>query len=204
MNMNIDKRVNDFVSRETVEKYQLYFIELEKWNRALSLVQKSTLSDFWTRHILDSLQILKYIDKDSSIIDIGAGAGFPGIVLSIAGVPNITLCESNRKKCIFLEEIKRITHTNVSIHNGRVEDIKEKNFDLVISRACSSVSQLLQYGSFVSRETNSRLLLHKGISYLDEIQEAQKKWTFEWIKIPSITSKDGVILDIRNVNRLLK
>lgn len=202
--MNIDKRVNEFVSRETVEKYQLYLIELEKWNRALSLVQKSTLSAFWTRHILDSLQVLEYIENAASIIDIGAGAGFPGMVLAIAGIRNITLCESNRKKCIFLEEVKRITQAKVNIYNGRVEDLQDVKFDLIISRACSSLSQLFQYGSFVSRETNSRFLLHKGGSYLDEIEEAKKNWSFEWIKIPSITSKDGVILDIRNVNRLLK
>lgn len=202
--MNIDKRVSEFVSRETVEKYQLYLMELEKWNRALSLVQKSTLAEFWSRHVLDSLQIIPYIGKESSVIDIGAGAGFPGMVLAIAGVENITLCESNRKKCIFLEEIKRITQTDVEVINCRVEDIKDRKFDLVISRACSSISQLLQYGSFVSRETNSRFLLHKGVSYLEEIQEAQKKWMFEWLKIPSITSKDGVILDIRNVNKILK
>ncbi len=202
--MNIDKRVKGIVSRETIEKYELYLLELQKWNRALSLVQKSTLAEFWTRHVLDSLQILQYIDKDTSIIDIGAGAGFPGMVLAIAGVPNITLCESNRKKCIFLEEIKRITQSQVDVHNGRVEAIHDKSFDLIISRACSSISQLLEYGAFVSRETNARFLLHKGISFPDEIQEAQKKWTFDWLKIPSITSKDGVILDIRNVNKILK
>lgn len=202
--MTIDKRIHDYVSRETIIKYEIYLQKLNEWNKALSLVQKETLENYWTRHVLDSLQLIPFIKDDELIIDMGTGAGFPGMVLAIAGIKNITLCESNIKKCIFLNEIKRLTSTDVIILNSRVEVIKDKKFDIIISRACSSLLQLLDFGTIVSRETKGRFLLHKGLKYLEEIDEAQKKWSFNWLKIDSITSTDGVILDIRNVNKLLK
>lgn len=202
--MNIDPRILAYVSRETLPKYEIYLKELKSWNRALSLVQKETLDDFWIRHILDSLQILPYIGDARSIIDMGTGAGFPGMALAISGIQNITLCESNTKKCLFLTEIARLTDSKVTINNSRVEETRDQRFDLIISRACSSLLQLLDYGAFVSRETQTRFLFHKGAKYLEEIEEAQKKWSFNWMKIDSITSMDGVILDIRNVTKLLK
>src|SRR5438477_2029453 len=100
--MIVDKKIYEYVSRETVLKYELYLRELMQWNKALSLVQTSTIPEFWTRHILDSLQIMNLICVDSYVIDIGSGAGFPGLALAIAGITNITLCESNKKKCLFL------------------------------------------------------------------------------------------------------
>lgn len=202
--MEIDTKIFDYVSRETLPKYEIYFNELQKWNKALSLVQKNTINDFWFRHVLDSLQIIPNLDDAHSIIDMGSGAGFPGMVLAISGIKNITLCESNTKKCLFLSEIARLTDTKVTILNKRIEEIQDQKYDLIISRACTSLLQLLEYGTIVSRETESRYLFHKGAKYLEEIEEAQKKWNFNWLKIDSITSKDGVILDIRNVNKLLK
>jgi 16S rRNA (guanine527-N7)-methyltransferase len=200
--IEIDERIFNYVSRETFHKYEIYFSELVSWNKALSLVQRSTLEHFWIRHILDSLQLIPHIKKEDHIIDIGAGAGFPGMVLSIAGIENITLCESNRKKCLFLDEIKRRTNAKAEILNMRVEEITSKQYNLVLSRACSSLSDLLHYGSFVSRETKLEILAHKGRTYLNEIEEAKKKWDFKWLKIDSITSNDSVILKIMDINKI--
>lgn len=202
MNIPFDNRILDFVSRETIQKFEIYLNELISWNGSTRLVQEKTLANFWERHVLDSLQLFPYIGQFTKIIDIGSGAGFPGMALAISDIQNITLCESNSKKCVFLNEVKRLTKTQVTILNDRAENIKTSDFDLITSRATCEIVQLLKYTQIVSRETSVRLLIHKGKTYLGEIENATKFFNFNWKKYDSITSKDGVILDISNINKL--
>ena len=117
----LNEQVN--VSRETAKKLGLFAEFLKNKNQQINLISKNTVKDIYQRHILDSLQLVKYIDLDKKILDIGTGAGFPGIVLTIAGAQNITLVESIRKKCNFLIEVKEELKLNSIITNERIENI---------------------------------------------------------------------------------
>jgi 16S rRNA (guanine527-N7)-methyltransferase len=188
------------VSRETISKYEIYFELLNQWNKAICLVQEKTLSDFMIRHIIDSLQIIPFIhDINAKIIDIGSGAGFPGLALAIYGYTNITLVESNRKKTIFLSEVSRKVKAPVNILNERAENIEDK-YDIITSRACSSLSNLLLLMSNVSRETSVGIF-HKGETFFAEIQKAQSEWDFDYQLKDSITDKNSKIIVVENVGK---
>lgn len=202
MDKKTEKLILDFVSRETIEKYVCYFDELKKWNNSTRLVQEKTLEDYWNRHILDSIQLLPYIGQSHKIIDIGTGAGFPGMALAISGLENITLCESMLRKCVFLNEIKRLTNTNVDILNKRIEDVDLNHYNLILSRAMTEVISLLGLIKNVSRETKIRFLLHKGKNYETEIIRAKEEFSFSYNVHKSLTSSEGVILEINEVSKL--
>lgn len=188
------------VSRETILNFEIYFDLLQQWNKAIPLVQEKTLDEFAVRHVIDSLQTASLLpDQNSYIIDIGTGAGFPGLALAIFGFKNITLVESNRKKTLFLDEVARKTKTSVKILNERAEAITDK-FDFVLSRACSSLTNLLLLMKNVSRET-SMGIFHKGASVLKEIEEAKLKWSFDYELKDSVTDKQAKIIIVRNVGK---
>ena len=198
-NKHQDLMISLNVSRETISSFDTYFKEVEKWNQKMSLIQEKTQSDFYERHIIDSLQICQLIpDKDLSVGDIGSGAGFPGMVLAMLGHTNVTLFESNKKKVVFLSEVARITNTKVLIINERVEKAKN-NYDVFVSRACCSLTLLLRYMIDVSRETNPMGTFHKGQNFAAEETAAREDWLFDIEKHQSITSPDGVIVKITNV-----
>jgi 16S rRNA (guanine527-N7)-methyltransferase len=192
-------QIEKYVSRETIKKYEIYYSMLRNWNRRTSLVQEDTIGQFWERHVLDSLQLLDHVSLTDVSIDMGAGAGFPGMVLAMAGVREITLCESNARKCVFLEEVARETQTKVSILCERVENVNNQ-YDVVVSRAMASLDKLIWCSyKIVSRETFCKMLLLKGENVMSEVEEAQKKWVFEYEIFPSVTSNDGKIVKISKV-----
>lgn len=221
--------IENLISAETLRKFKIYENLLRSWNRRTALVQEETLQDFYTRHILDSLQIVPLIESlvsssslpaassitlilqpetkldnppgdvaNTSIIDVGTGAGFPGLALAICGFANVTLCESNHRKCIFLEEVARQTDTNVTITNKRAEDV-EVTFDVILSRACADLKELCSLMENLSRDSCSLGIFHKGKSWKDELQAAQKNWEFKTQIYQSLTSFDGVILALREL-----
>lgn len=188
------------VSRETILNYEMYYDLLIQWNNAIPLVQEKTLNEFMIRHIIDSLQIAPALSPDEgSIVDIGTGAGFPGLALAVYGFSNITLIESNRKKTIFLNEVARKTRTKVMIMNQRAELVNEK-YDYILSRACSSLSNLLLLMSNVSRETSTGIF-HKGASFLTELKEAELNWSFDYELRDSVTDKNSKIIIVKNVSK---
>ena len=190
----------DYVSRETLlrEKAHQYFLLLEKWNQAHSLVQSNSLKDFFERHFNDSTQLLPFIyESNPTIIDVGSGAGFPAIPLAIYG-HDVTASEINNKKLSFLKYCRfELSLQNLSIFEGDIYSQK-KSFDIVTARAFSALENLLIIQKNVSRETTRGLYL-KGKSYVSEMEKASKKWHFD-VKIhPSQTSPEGVILEITNL-----
>lgn len=195
------KEIEEIVSRETMEKFLIYYDLLVQWNRRTSLVQQETLGDFWGRHILDSLQLQNYVqDKKTSVIDIGSGAGFPGMVLAMAGYENITLCESNVRKTVFLDEVSRVSKTPVRVFNERIENLQHHSFDIVVSRACASLEKLLDLSRhIVSRETFQFCLFLKGKKLNDEIQDAQRLWSFSYEIYTSQSSEEGRIIKIWDI-----
>lgn len=137
---------------------------------------------------------------DLLMIDVGTGAGFPGLIMAMCGFVNITLCESNHRKCVFLEEVARQTGTRVSIVNKRVEDLVD-TFDIILSRACADLEALCFMMSRLSRTSSSLGIFHKGKSWESEVIEAQKKWGFVSQIYQSITSPGSIIITLRELSQ---
>lgn len=190
------------VSQEIFERLNIYHDLLLKWQASINLVGKDTLNDVWNRHFLDSLQLIKYIgDKQKIIADLGSGAGFPGMVLAMAGYGNIHLIESDTRKIAFLREVARITETQISIHHCRIEDNPIKGIDIFISRACSPLEQLFQLIlQSVSHETTC--LFHKGKNYSIENKNALLNWQYDMVAMPSIVDSQSMILKISNIRKI--
>lgn len=189
------------VSREVTHALLNYQNLLLKWNKAINLISRNSEKDIWERHILDSLQLLKYIDFSDIIIDIGCGGGFPGIVLSICGVKNTVLIESDKKKSVFLAQASKLSSNKIIIVDERIDEKFNMNCDILTSRGFSSVTNIL--GVTEGIKVQKKMLLLKGKNYEKEIIEAQKHWVFDFNLHNSITSREGKIVEIFNIKKLL-
>ncbi len=179
------KILNITPATEIVEKFKIYLQELKKWNRAYNLTSLKRDEDIIIKHFFDSLLYLKAIpDGIFSICDIGSGAGFPGVPVAIVR-PELTvsLIEPSRKKCAFLRHIKnRLRLQNIEVLEGRVEDIKDKQFDMGITRALFSISELVKKAGHILKK-DGFFILSKGPSLERETKELP-----EWIKIDIIVA----------------
>jgi len=193
-------KVEDYVSREAYTKIIEYQKLLLKWNKTINLISSNTIQDIMNRHILDSLQLLSYMDKTSKVIDLGSGAGFPAIILSIAGIEDVTMIESDSRKSAFLLQASRLSNHKPKIINDRIENIDNLSCDIVTSRAFSELDSIFEYSSKI--EVKDKYLLHKGAGYKNEISKAQKHWLFNETVHDSITSETGKILEITDLERI--
>ena len=190
------------VSRETFSKLELYHALLLKWQKACNLVSNNTIPDAWNRHFVDSFQLAAHIENNLSVLDIGSGAGFPGLVLSISGFTPVTLVESDSKKVEFMKNVSRETFCKPEIIHDRIQNVKDRTFDVITSRALSSLNNLLDWSySFMNHQT-SYCLFPKGENWFNEIEEAKKFWNFEYEKFPSLTNTNSCILKIKNCRRV--
>jgi 16S rRNA (guanine527-N7)-methyltransferase len=190
-----------FVSREVYEKLMEYINLLLKWNNTINLISSNTINEVVHRHVIDSLQLLKFIEnKDIKIVDLGSGAGFSGIVLSIAGIRKVTLVESNSRKVSFLHQAAKLSKDDVEIVNDRVEEVVGLRCDIVTSRAFASLDKIFTLSQGL--EVSNKYLLHKGEKYQEEIFKAEKHWLFNSKVHDSITSDYGKILEITDVKRI--
>ncbi len=191
------------VSNEVLKRLKTYADLLEKWQKKINLVGNSTITDMWSRHIYDSAQLWPLLPRsDCSILDIGSGAGFPGLVLAILGGQNVTMVESDRRKCVFLAEVIRKTKVSlsVSLQNCRIEDAQSDRVDVVISRGLASLEKLLVYSEPFLRD-DTICLFPKGKKVDEELTETLKKWTMKVTKVPSQSDSSGTILKLENVKR---
>jgi 16S rRNA (guanine527-N7)-methyltransferase len=194
------------VSRETLQKLQTYADLLIKWQKAKNLVANSTLDDLWRRHFLDSAQLAPEMckvfgEKQLTILDIGSGAGFPGLVLSVMGLGRAHMVEANGRKCIFMRNVSRETSADAQICNDRIENISPFPVDVIVSRACASIGQLLTW-SAPFLVSNPEIWLLKGETAEDELTEAQACWNMKIQRINSLSDSSGVILRLCDVKRL--
>lgn len=186
-------------SDAVVARLELYANVLEKWNRRINLVGPESLIDPWRRHFLDSAQIMSLLPPGKPlIVDLGSGAGFPGLVLAIMTPARVHLVESNSRKCAFLREAARITETAVTIHNTRIENIDIQNADIITARACASLEKLLSFARPLLSNTGFGIFL-KGKSAEIEVTEARKAWTMFITTIPSRSNSHGSILKISDI-----
>jgi len=190
------------VSRETLDKLSIYADLLVKWQKKINLVSNKTIDDLWTRHFLDSAQVYSYLPQETkTLVDIGCGAGFPGMVLAIMGVPDVHLVDSDSRKMAFVREVARATQTPVTIHNCRIEKMPETEFaDVVTSRALASLDQLLGFAAPLRKE-GGRCIFLKGRKASEEITEAQAKWAFEYQSQVSLSDPEGQLLIIERMTQ---
>jgi 16S rRNA (guanine527-N7)-methyltransferase len=188
------------VSRETLSLVNTYVDLLREWNERLNLVSDASLADVWRRHIWDSAQLIPMIPRGTkTIVDLGSGAGFPGLVLAIllADRPGITvhLVESIQKKCRFLEAAIAATGAPAQVHNSRAEDLKGLKADVVVARAVAALNPLfrLAHPFFHPRTTG---LFLKGRSLNDELTAATKSWHLTATPIPSRSDPSGFVLRV--------
>ena len=166
------------VSRETLDKLELFLKILFKWNKKINLVKD--VDNIWHRHIENCMHVCKYIENSLKIADIGSGAGFPGIIIAIMNPEcHITLIETNTKKSIFLTEVISNLNLNCRVINNRVEKTNLREFDIITCRAFASIKKLFDLiKNNVSRET--KYLLLKGENFQKEIDEAQNLYSFDY------------------------
>ena len=186
-----DNNFND--GQLILKKLSEYKEILLKENETINLIGKSTIIDLDERHFLDCIQIVKYLPQhEKSVMDIGTGAGLPGIILSIIGFKNLHLVEKSPKKSNFLENCKSRLGLNYVVHNKSISEISNLNVDCITARAFASIEKIISMTKkIINRQT--KFILLKGRSYLSELETINSNKYF-WETHPSITSSDSKII----------
>lgn len=205
------------VSRETQKRLEDLTALLEKWQRKINLVGPKTLPDVWRRHILDSAQLVPLV-KDYALrrpelelnsplvlVDLGSGAGFPGLILAIFSREwsfpvEIHLVESDQRKCVFLREAARITGVEVTLHGGRIEKIDPFPAHIITARACAPLDRLLGYSERFWTDQTEGLFL-KGQDIANEMVQAAISWVMVTKSIPSRSDPSGIILSVTHLRK---
>lgn len=193
------------VSRETLADYELWLAHLLKWNRKINLVSPSALDDFWRRHALDSWQITPHMpEKAHRFIDLGSGAGFPGIALAIAAKyqnpdSQVLMVESAGKKTSFLKTVIRDLKLPAKATSERAETLEAKPYDVVSARAFAPLDRLFNYAQPFWGEDTIGLFL-KGGNIEAELTEADKSWKYFHELIPSLSDSTGCIVKITGLS----
>ncbi len=219
--MEINSQIQVFrnifnVPRETIEKLERYHELIVCNQKKINLIGKGTLESIWIRHFGDSAKLLKRVlyykqklkIENLEIIDVGTGAGFPGVVFSVLVndlkiKADISLIESNRKKCNFLELVKIELKQSFKIFNSRAEEMKNKTGNIIFSRAVAPLGKLFNIlVNLVNKKTV--LMLHKGKNWQKEIIESKKEWKFDYNIVKNDVVLDrsgGVTIEVMNLLR---
>ena len=194
------------VSRETLFRLRAYAALLEKWSPRINLVAPKSLPSLWTRHFLDSAQLLNLAPADARTwCDLGTGAGFPGLVVAALAMEKapglaVTLIESDRRKVQFLRTVIRESGIPATLIEGRIEGIPPQMADVVSARALAPLPKLL---ALAKRHVSDQglCLFPKGAQHESELTEALEVWRFHCDRMPSATDRDAVILRISELSR---
>jgi 16S rRNA (guanine527-N7)-methyltransferase len=188
------------VSRETLVGLKQFVELLEDWNTRHNLVSPASLRDVWRRHVWDSAQLVELIStRVTSLVDLGSGAGFPGLILAFLlrdrAALRTVFYEATRKKCEFLAAGAALFGVGVEIRNSRIEEARAEPFDIVTARACAPLDRLLLYAQAFQGPATTSLFL-KGQSVGDELTQAHKIWNMRVEERPSHSDPSGKILII--------
>ena len=192
--------VSEFVLNKTqVDKIDFYLSSIIEHNKHTNLIGKSTIENIWDRHVLDCLQLTKYIiNKKLKILDLGTGAGLPGVLFSIVGYQKVLMVDSVKKKTDFVRKIIKELSLTAKIQNKRIEKSPTSQHDIIVSRALAPLVKLLTYARMYSNKNTTSLFL-KGRNASSEIDMASKVYFFEFEKIKSLSSDEGCVLKINNI-----
>ena len=201
--MSMDKSdIARVVSRETIERLNVYVELLKRWNPKINLVSPATIQDVWARHIGDSLQIADLDTSNSRWADIGSGAGFPGLVVACQSPErDVVLVESDRRKCLFMQTVIRECRLAARVVNSRIENLDTVGASVLSARALAPLPNLLDFAS-QHLEHDGVCLFLKGANRQSEILEARRYWTFELDEVQSQTNENSAILRIRGLKRV--
>ena len=192
------------VSRETRERLVFYGNEVKRWNRAINLVAPSTVDDLHHRHIADSLQLLPHLSVAGALVDLGSGAGFPGLAIGIAcPTHRVHLVESSGKKAGFLRRmVGALDLANVTVHATRIEAFGPQfgSADIITARALANLDRLLTWSEPMIAP-HTICLFPKGARHAAEIDEARSQWSFDVDVIRSTTHSDSALLRLTGIVR---
>lgn len=195
------------VSRETMAKLDIYAKLLSKWSPRINLVAQGSVSQVWTRHFLDSAQLIDLVpEKFESWVDIGSGGGFPGAVAAILAAgkgcsANFALVEADQRKAAFLKTLAREAGVPFAVISRRIEDLDPQAADVISARALAPLPKLLDYASKHLAIGGTALFL-KGGRFAEELANAKKTWSFRVEVVPSMTDKEAAILKIGEIERV--
>ncbi len=194
------------VSRETFERLKAFEQVLRKWNPKINLVSRNSLDHLWVRHIQDSVQVFRCVERTAHWMDIGSGGGFPGIVAAILAheknpETNFTLVESDQRKSAFLRNAARECGIKISVISKRIEQIEPQNADVLSARALADLSDLLEFCDQHLAE-GGVAVFPKGETWKKEVDNAKLQWQFDYESVTSKTEPKAVILKIRGIARV--
>ncbi|PIE14978.1 MAG: 16S rRNA (guanine(527)-N(7))-methyltransferase RsmG [Rhodobacterales bacterium] len=195
------------VSRETLERLDIYAGLLKKWNPAINLVSKTTIQNLWQRHFFDSAQIYQFrSDEPKKWADLGSGGGFPALVLAILDVDtspqsSFVLVESDLRKSTFLRTVIRELGLNATVITKRIEEADRLNADILTARALAPLDKLLEYAN-LHLNPNGFAVFPKGEKFRSEIKEALAHWRFDVKETVSETNPNGALLRIGGISHV--
>ena len=192
------------VSRETLELFCEYEALLSKWNKKMNLVSQNSLFDIWERHFLDSGQIINHVEAAGKRwVDLGSGAGFPGLVVALLLRDrkidcDIILVEKNLKKVFFLKEVVRKLDLNVKVLNKNIRTIEPLNADILSARAFSELNELIEI-AYHHLKIGGVCLFLKGENYRRELDKTLNYWFFHYDVVYSYSNSSGNIIRVKNI-----
>ena len=200
---SLNSKLGFDVSRETFGKLSRYHDLLLQWSKTHNLIGPKERDEIWTRHIVDCLGAWPLVEEGTDILDIGSGAGLPGLVLACCAKPDQTfiLVESNAKRCAFLRHVGRELDLPIEVLNTRMENVSRETISHITARAVADLKILIQL-SEKWLDKSGVAVFHKGRNWNSELTESLRYWSFNHEVKPSLSDPDGVILRISEVRRV--
>ena len=183
----------------TLDRLDAYVDLLVRWQQRINLIGPATVPQLWERHILDCGQLRALVPAGTaSLVDMGAGAGLPGLVLAILGVRGVVLVEADKRKAAFLREAARATGAAVEVRAERLEAMPKAPVDVVTARALAPVGRLLAWADGLVGP-GTTCLFPKGAGAERELTDASRDWHMKVERHPSLVHAEGVVLELTDV-----
>ena len=195
------KKLNESVSRETYDGIKRYLTLLQKWNLKINLIsRKLNTQEIWSNQIVDSLSLAPYLNKEDSIIDVGSGSGFPGIILAILGFGNLSLVEINAKKSVFLKTVADTLELKMKVINSDVQKIHQAPPKVIVSKAMTSTSNLVDLCEHLI-DSETRVILLKSREQLSELEKLKSNWNYT-LQVYENKYNNSIVIILSNIRRL--
>lgn len=206
MGVEIPADIELDVSRETRERLSIYVDTLLRWNQKINLIGRTTMSEVWRRHIMDSAQLSHLAHNATSWVDLGSGAGLPALVIAAMRMDqehafSMTVIESDQRKCAFIAEAARKMCVPVNVVNSRIETAPPYGYDVISARALAPLAKLLGYAARF-RTSETICLFPKGARVDLELTEAAEAWHMTYERHRSAVDEASVILEMKEFERV--